>query len=812
MGNQQKTGTITNSESPKKLWKPKVPPESTSLEENPPISHVNMNYNPPQNVQNVEKQQPMPQSLPQKEIFVCQKVVDYNQNFLARFRLAHQNLLRTLGFDMNVNYFQSNDQRVGEYIYFEYAPKSIKSLLNDRKPNKLLSDNDMRVFIKDMINVLSFLQENGISHGDLDSSTIFFDETQEIFKIYDHELLAGSNSGFGLTKQMVKTSLVSPEFMMAFIYQPSLVFLQGNYFKSDVFSLGMVFLEVGCLRDSLELYDFQNIKINQQGMNERLTFMSQYFSNEVVNLIAMMLEFEESKRPDFLQLKMLLIQENLLEQEYGCFDNQYIPQQGPINEMNNNLEERIHYIDAMELSKQREKKESAHQKQGYQQVVVPQNLNYYQQPENFQKIQQQPIKIQNANETNSYWMNSQNPQQEPQQQKSEKMKFPQQYYDPQQGIYYVKKEVVEKQQEPPQKPNMEPVYYYENHPSSQYQTTLKAYESQDGNYNSSKSQNEDYHYGELRRVDSANMKSKVVNEASAQNFYNANPNLMQMQIQNPNMVANNNFYSQSPNGRMGGNELNENAQISQNFQDNTLTQRNFNNHQKAFSQQNYVAPEKEKMNPNYNTHQAPNTNFYNPNVKIENSSSIQEQNPQIFLSSNQNIMRKISAPVQSHKNQNIVFSNEQARQKQMEPQNQNHFQKQNIIYSSPPQQRFVKENEDVASMRVEDKETKESLERLRMEILNSKKIIDNYEKNKKESENKQNQSRKPFNEMTLYGNMNTKDQASNFKVESTAKATKNNNLTSLKNAHYNIIERNKKLDERLEEVLRKSQAITKGLK
>ena len=154
------------------------------------------------------------------------------------------------------------------------------------------------------------------------------------------------------------------------------------------------------------------------------------------------------------------------------------------------------------------------------------------------------------------------------------------------------------------------------------------------------------------------------------------------------------------------------------------------------------------------------------------------------------------------------------------------------FYQSPQQQNFgnvvqshntsnfgqenrvgQKENKNYESMRPEEKETKESLERLRMEIMNSKKIIENYEKNKKNTEVYQGQ-RMPFNEMASFSNNNNNNlpKPSIFKVEAMDSKNEQNSMNSLKIAHKSIIERNKKLDVRLEEVLKKSQAITKTLK
>ena len=66
--------------------------------------------------------------------------------FLMRFRVTHTNLLMTLGFELNTNYFANGTFPMSENIYFEYAPKSISLLLQERKSYQLLSDQQYSFF------------------------------------------------------------------------------------------------------------------------------------------------------------------------------------------------------------------------------------------------------------------------------------------------------------------------------------------------------------------------------------------------------------------------------------------------------------------------------------------------------------------------------------------------------------------------------------------------------------------------------------------------------------------------------------------
>ena len=832
MGNDPSINTLADTAPIPKFNK--VPKKSIT-----PIPIPETTQNPQTNQHLVS--QPIPPN--PKEVFVCQKVVDFQQDFLARFRLTHPNLLRTLGFDLNVNYFANASFPMGENIYFEYAPKSINMLLKERKPNKLLSDGDMRAFFKDMIHVLSFLQENDISHGDLDTSTVFFDETQESFKIYDQEMLAGTNSGFCLTKQQVKSSVLAPELFYAFGYQPNLLYLEGKYFKADVFSLGMVFLEVGCLHDSVELYDFQNIGINKQLINERLSFMSQFYSREVVGLISMMLDFDEKKRPDFLQLRNILKQENFYNEsnvvQYvypgeGIYEGQqFSPEETQQNYYSNQqvtLPEPA-YQHASHINIKKNSNQSHHQG-GYQvqneeALCQPQQVYY----------KAEKSQTQHGN-PNNYQQN--NPNQE-----NVNVKYQDQAYysnnqenPPKREMIYVPVYKGSQNQQPapsvtqpvtinnPQQINQGNPHQM-NVPQQNNPQQIPYNQQQQIPYN----QQQQVPYNQQQQV--PYNQQQLLSNQQQQVPYNSQqiPKNPQQIPKNPQQIPKN--PQQIP---PVAQQLPYNERMIPNPQQIPKVPQQLSIDSQKLPNNPYNAQQGIVQDNNYTTNIPSKKIEYQNTVKNCESNEISTYGELKRVDSNLNknmIVTQVQAQIVPNQNNpndyrsNVSENNVYYNTEQIKPQNNVPYLPQikylenyntqitasfQTVQINPENQRFPniqKENKN-NEVKPEEKETKESLERLRMEILNSKKIIENYEKTKKNVENSQ---RKPFNEMISFGNNNNNIEKPNiFKVEQMESKYTNNSMNNLKLAHKTIIERNKKLDERLEEVLKKSQAITKALK
>ena len=81
-------------------------------------------------------------------------------------------------------------------------------------------------------------------------------------------------------------------------------------FKSDVFGLGMTLLESATLKNSLELYDFNNYRIKYEEVELRLLLLRSMYSGFLTNFIKECLQIEENLRPNFNELYQVL-------EEYG---------------------------------------------------------------------------------------------------------------------------------------------------------------------------------------------------------------------------------------------------------------------------------------------------------------------------------------------------------------------------------------------------------------------------------------------------------------------------------------------------------------
>lgn len=84
-----------------------------------------------------------------------------------------------------------------------------------------------------------------------------------------------------------------------------------NPFKSDVFSLGFCFLYASALNFNL-LYEVRDI-LDSRTINVILhKFLNKFYSEKLIQLLASMLEIDESKRYDFATIKSY-IEENYKE-------------------------------------------------------------------------------------------------------------------------------------------------------------------------------------------------------------------------------------------------------------------------------------------------------------------------------------------------------------------------------------------------------------------------------------------------------------------------------------------------------------------
>jgi len=160
---------------------------------------------------------------------------------------------------------------------------------------------------KELILACAQMQKNNIAHRDIKPQNILI--LNGLYKLCD----------FGEAKLFNKGEVIVQRIRGSELYMSPILFfgmknrfehVKHNVYKSDVFSLGLSILLAGSLNyDSIclirELTNMEKIK------NIIMYYLSKRYSNTFISFLLRMLEVDESKRPDFLQLEKLLLESNI---------------------------------------------------------------------------------------------------------------------------------------------------------------------------------------------------------------------------------------------------------------------------------------------------------------------------------------------------------------------------------------------------------------------------------------------------------------------------------------------------------------------
>lgn len=248
-------------------------------------------------------------------------LIKINNEFKIMMNLFHENILKIsmtcykeLDITTNVIYLLMDLGRLD----WE------KEILTRQKiqPKKFYKEIELINIIKQVNSALSYLQINSIAHRDVKPQNIII-FSQESYKLADFgeaQLEKYQENTCTSQTSYQESEIIGTELFMS----PTLYFnfkkfekkATHNTFKSDVFSLGLCMLYASSL--SLNpVYEIREIKIldlSQESLNDcnikmkRIlnTYLKMRFSKGFLDLISILLEFDENDRPDFLELEEIL--------------------------------------------------------------------------------------------------------------------------------------------------------------------------------------------------------------------------------------------------------------------------------------------------------------------------------------------------------------------------------------------------------------------------------------------------------------------------------------------------------------------------
>ena len=190
------------------------------------------------------------------------------------------------------------------YELMELCEKDFEQEIKLRSINfNYYSEQELYSIMYQLIVTLSFLQKNHITHRDIKPQNILI--SNGIYKLCD----------FGDIRFMQREGIVVQRVRGSELYMSPILFnglrmkqlqVRHNTYKSDVFSLGMVFLLAACLS-----YDGL-VEIRELAdMNQKILIINKYlskrYSPKLIRVLGLMLETEETNRPDFISLENVLV-------------------------------------------------------------------------------------------------------------------------------------------------------------------------------------------------------------------------------------------------------------------------------------------------------------------------------------------------------------------------------------------------------------------------------------------------------------------------------------------------------------------------
>ena len=185
--------------------------------------------------------------------------------------------------------------------------KEIKEIKIRSSYGSYFTEGELDNIIKQLISTLSFLQKQHITHRDIKPQNILISNGK--YKLCD----------FGDIRVMQRDGVVVQRIRGSELYMSPILFyglrrglqhIEHNTYKSDVFSLGMCLFYAACLSfdGPVEIREVVDMNMKLQILNK---YMGARYSQKLIKILHLMLQTEESIRPDFILLEDAILKYGL---------------------------------------------------------------------------------------------------------------------------------------------------------------------------------------------------------------------------------------------------------------------------------------------------------------------------------------------------------------------------------------------------------------------------------------------------------------------------------------------------------------------
>ena len=233
---------------------------------------------------------------------LCQdieQILKQKKEFELSYSLNHPNFIKI----HNVLFKYLDLTTYSLYVLMEKAETDWNTEIEKRiKTHNFYTESELISIMKQLVSVLYYFQKNNLAHRDIKPQNILICNNN-IFKITDLGEAKYSENTSKLATLKGSQLFMSPNLYFVLKYDGSGAKAKHNVFKSDVFSLGYCFLYamslnlklITSLREETSMFDVLSV-MKKFGIENK-------FSEKFMNIIYKMIQTDENKRCDFLELK-----------------------------------------------------------------------------------------------------------------------------------------------------------------------------------------------------------------------------------------------------------------------------------------------------------------------------------------------------------------------------------------------------------------------------------------------------------------------------------------------------------------------------
>lgn len=185
-------------------------------------------------------------------------------------------------------------------LIVDYYELSLEHEVRRRaKDNNRFEESELWYILGSLAGLFAQWQEQRFFHGDIQSNNIAMNSEGEL-KVWDNAVVSQHANALVKAFSQKGKCYLSPIQMDSYGAKNT----QINYdvFKADVFSLGMLMMELAQLKSSSQYYNWTKASINFEQVERDLAEVDKHYSENFVQQVREMLIVNAEVRPHFIQL------------------------------------------------------------------------------------------------------------------------------------------------------------------------------------------------------------------------------------------------------------------------------------------------------------------------------------------------------------------------------------------------------------------------------------------------------------------------------------------------------------------------------